>query len=114
MSNIDILDVEFLPGVVRYFKSLKRDKVLLDIYRKLIKELQYDPTLGSEKTGDLAGVLSIDLRHNRTNYELAYFVEELGDGRLLLIILAGTRENFYESLKRYIKSSGTDKRIYRE
>jgi len=34
--------------------------------------------------------------------EIAYKIYE-EKGRLVLVILAGTRENFYEELKRYLK-----------
>lgn len=37
------------------------------------------------------------------NYEIAYLIYE-EDGKLVVVILAGTRENFYQQLKRYIKS----------
>ena len=38
-----------------------------------------------------------------TNYELAYRVRQLDD-LIIIIIMAGTRENFYEELKRYIRT----------
>jgi len=46
------------------------------------------------ETGDLSGV--------KTNYELAYTIFE-EDDETVVVILAGTRENFYEELKRYMK-----------
>jgi len=36
------------------------------------------------------------------NYELAYRIYE-EDGQMVVVILAGTRENFYDELKRYMK-----------
>jgi len=103
------LAVEFLPGAKRYFKSLKKNKPLLKEYRNIIKKLQLNPALGTEKSGDLSGVFSVDIRHHRVNYELAYCLKKAEDGSILLIIMAGTRENFYQNLKRYIKSSGIDR-----
>ncbi len=43
---------------------------------------------------------------NRTNYELAYTVEyrqneDNGETEIVVVVLVGTRENFYEQLKRY-------------
>ena len=35
-------------------------------------------------------------------YELAYTIERI-DGELVVVVMAGTRENFYDELKRYIK-----------
>jgi DNA-binding HxlR family transcriptional regulator len=40
--------------------------------------------------------------NNKTNYELAYTIIE-GNGKTVVVILAGTRENFYNELKQYIK-----------
>jgi len=103
------LEVEFLPGAKRYFKSLKRNKPLLKEYRDIIKKLQLNPTLGTEKSGDLSGVFSVDIRYQRVNYELAYCLKRLKTARFYLIIMAGTRENFYQNLKRYIKSSNIER-----
>ncbi|MBU4450714.1 MAG: type II toxin-antitoxin system RelE/ParE family toxin, partial [Actinobacteria bacterium] len=36
------------------------------------------------------------------NYELAYLISEI-EGKMIVILLAGTRENFYEELKRMYK-----------
>ena len=59
--------------------------------------------LRSEKTGDLAGMYGYDIYNNKTNYELAYRVRQLDD-LIIIVIMAGTRENFYEELKRYIRT----------
>lgn len=53
------------------------------------------------KTGDLAGVFGYDIYYNKTNYELAYTVEYVND-KIVVVIMAGTRENFYDELKRYM------------
>ena len=59
-----------------------------------------NPELGDAKKGDLNGVRSFDIYYNRINYELAYTIEHVND-TVIVIIMAGTRENFYEQLKRY-------------
>ena len=59
-------------------------------------------TLGSLKSGDLAGIYSYDIYYNKTNYELAYTLK-IEDGEVIIFILAGTRENFYQELKKYLK-----------
>jgi len=91
-----------LPGAARYIKKLK-DKTLKDKFRQEMEAILADPYIGEAKTGDLAGVYCRDIHHQKTNYELAYTVIEQ-DGETVVIILAGTRENFYEELKRYMKS----------
>jgi len=43
-----------------------------------------------------------DVKYSGVNYELAYRIYE-EENRFVVVILAGTRENFYEELKRLIK-----------
>ena len=57
---------------------------------------------GEAKTGDLGGVYGYDIYYNKNNYELACTVEYTDD-KIIVVIMAGTRENFYEELKRYMK-----------
>ena len=61
-----------------------------------------DPYIGEPKAADLIGIYCCDIFHHKTNYELAYTIVE-EDGKTVVVILAGTRENFYEELKRYMK-----------
>ncbi|MEK5040695.1 type II toxin-antitoxin system RelE/ParE family toxin [Sporosarcina sp. FSL K6-3457] len=105
MNKSELLNFEILPGARKFLKSIKNDKALQGKFQSAIESLRLDPTLGESKKGDLAGISSLDIRHNKTNYELAYRVKRLENGDLLLIILAGTRENFYEDLKNYMKFS---------
>ena len=91
-----------LPGAARYLKKLK-DRALKDKFKQAIEAILDDPYIGDAKSGDLADVYCCDIHHQKTNYELAYALIEQ-DGETVVVILAGTRENFYEELKRYMKS----------
>lgn len=93
-------EVRFLPPAARYLKKLK-DRTLKDLYRQAVDLIRQDYTVGTPKTGDLSGIYGYDIYYNKTNYELAYTVEFTGD-TIIVIIMAGTRENFYEQLKRYL------------
>ena len=98
-------ELRILPPAARYFKKLK-DKKLKKLYQEAIDAILADPTIANEKTGDLKGVRSCDIYYNRTNYELAYTVEYVRQDDsdktdVVVVIMAGTRENFYEELKRY-------------
>ncbi len=95
----------FLPPAAKYLKKLK-DKNLKKLYDDAVKEICNDPTIGEPKHGDLEGVLGYDIYYNKINYELAYTVEERvneasGDTETVIVIMAGSRENFYDQLKRY-------------
>lgn len=96
-----MLQVRFLPPAAKFIKKLK-DKQLKDLYKKAIDEICRDYTVGEKKAGDLNGIYGYDIYYNKTNYELAYTVERVGE-EVVVVIMAGTRENFYDQLKRYLK-----------
>ena len=96
-----------LPPAAKFLKKLK-DKKLKELYKQAIDAILEDPTIGEEKTGDLKGVRGYDIYHNRINYELAYTIEYVqvegkDEPEVAVVIMAGTRENFYDQLKRYWK-----------
>lgn len=94
-------EVRFLPPAAKYIKKLK-DKTLKKRYQEAVDKIRADYTVGEAKTGDLSGVYGYDIYYNRTNYELAYTVEYL-ENEVIVVIMAGTRENFYDQLKQYMK-----------
>ena len=100
-------ELRVLPPAAKFLKKLK-DKKLKSLYKEAIDAILEDPTIGEEKSGDLKGIRGYDIYHNRINYELAYTVEYIQvDGKddpdVVVVIMAGTRENFYNELKRYWK-----------
>jgi hypothetical protein len=97
-----MLPVIYTPISERYLKKLK-DKKLKDLFRNVIMGIREDPSLGDAKTGDLKGVYSVDIFYNGKNYELAYSLSKLKNEEVVVIIMAGTRQNFYQEVKRYIK-----------
>ena len=94
-------EVIFLPPAAKFLKKL-RDKKLKNLYQEAIDKIREDHTVGEVKSGDLSGVYGYDIFYNKTNYELAYRVEYVED-KIIVVIIAGTRENFYDELKRYMK-----------
>ncbi|MDF9406807.1 type II toxin-antitoxin system RelE/ParE family toxin [Pelotomaculum isophthalicicum JI] len=97
-----MLPIVFLNPAERYLKKLK-DKYLKRKYRDAIIKIRLDPYVGDRKSGDLAGIWGYDIFHNGVNYELAYYLAENGKGEVLVVIMAGTRENFWDAVKKYIK-----------
>jgi mRNA interferase RelE/StbE len=94
-------EVNYSKPAERYFKKTK-DKQLLAAFKSAIDKLKIDPYIGTRKTGDLRGIYGFDVKYAGTNYELAYRIYE-ENGQLVVVVLAGTRENFYEDLKRLTK-----------
>lgn len=93
--------VRFMPPAAKYLKKLK-DKQLKKLYQDAIDKICRDVSVGEAKAGDLAGIFGYDIYYNKTNYELAYTVE-YHEETVVVVVMAGTRENFYEQLKRYMK-----------
>lgn len=97
-------EVRFLPPAAKFIKKLK-DKKWKMLYQEAVNKIREDHTIGEVKTGDLSGVYGYDIYYNKTNYELAYTVEFLED-KVIVVIMAGMRENFYDQLKQYMRNQG--------
>lgn len=94
-------EVRFSSAAERYFKKL-REEGLKDAHRIALNRLAQNPHVGQAKRGDLAGLYGYDVRYAGDNYEIAYRVYE-EDVQRIVIVLAGSRGDFYEQLKRYIR-----------
>lgn len=90
-----------LPPAANFLKKIK-EKPLKSAFQKAIDDIIQNPYSGDPKTGDLSGVYCFDVFYNKTNYEIAYTIIEEND-KTVVVIPAGTRENFYKELKRYMK-----------
>ena len=90
-------DLLFSPAAERYLK-----KLLKDAYRAAFLAIMENPYIGTQKRGDLSGVYGFDFRHRGVNYEIAYVIREPNEPKVV-VLLVGTRENFYEQLKRYMR-----------
>lgn len=94
-------ELRFLAPAEKYFKKIK-EKALQEVYKKAFADLSSDPYCGTQKKGDLAGVWSYDVYYKKNNYEIAYRIYT-EPNKIVVVILAGTRENFYTELKRYMR-----------
>lgn len=97
-----MLPVVYMPASEKYFRKLK-DQKLKKLFLDAIIAIRIDPFIGVAKMGDLNGIYCYDIYHNSSNYELAYRVTKLDNGEIIVIIMAGKRENFYKELKKYLK-----------
>ncbi|MDW7668450.1 MAG: type II toxin-antitoxin system RelE/ParE family toxin [Bacillota bacterium] len=91
----------FNPGSEKYFKKII-EKPLKEKYKSAFLKLRKNPYIGKPKKGDLSGIYGYDVKYNGNNYEIAYTINET-NGKKIIVLLAGSRENFYKQLKRYIK-----------
>jgi len=78
-------------------KFAQREKSALD---KQIRKIADNPSIGSEKKGDLRGIYVHKFKLYTTQYLLAY--RFVGDD--LELVMIGPHENYYRDLKSYLKS----------
>ena len=79
-------------------KLSKNQKLQLDEQVKIIAD---NPTIGTEKKGDLRGIYVHKFKIKTTQYHLAYrFVAED-----LKLIMNGPHEDYYRDLKKYLKTT---------
>ena len=95
-------EVIFLPPAARFLKKIM-EKQLKNLFKETIEKIQINHYFGESKTGDLKDIYCCDIFYNKTNYELAYTLRMNPEGEIVVVILAGTRENCYEEIKRYWK-----------
>jgi len=95
--------VIFLPQAAKYIKKLD-DKKLKALFKNEIDKLLLDPFIGEMKSGYLSDIYCCEIRYNKTDYRLAYTLVEIDPDLVIIVVLAGTHENFYADLKRYMKA----------
>ncbi len=78
-------------------KFNKQEKSALD---KQVSKIAENPSIGTEKKGDLRGVFVHKFKIKTIQYLLAY--RFVGDD--LQLIMIGPHENYYRDLKSYLKS----------
>jgi mRNA-degrading endonuclease RelE of RelBE toxin-antitoxin system len=89
-----------MPRFKAYVKKLNRpfQQVILDA----IEDICENPEAGESKTGDLQGIRVHKFMMNRQLTMIAY---KLRDDSVILF-QAGTHENFYKNLKKYLREIG--------
>ncbi|MGF7001252.1 type II toxin-antitoxin system RelE/ParE family toxin [Paraburkholderia sp. GAS32] len=101
----------YKPPFVSFVK--KQHKPLQLAIEDAVEMICDDPSVGDGKTGDLAGISVYKFKHKRQEYLVAYrpptdeeMKAEGVDVELLLIDFyqVGSHENFYATLKKYLKS----------
>ncbi|MGQ5709663.1 type II toxin-antitoxin system RelE/ParE family toxin [Lactobacillus sp. PSON] len=84
----------------KYIKKLK-DRILKKKFSDLIfKDIAINPYSGKPKEGDLATIYTKKIWYQKTQYRIGYKIKD--DNIIVIILLVGTRENFYEELKRLL------------
>lgn len=74
-----------------------KEKLELD---REIKKIIQNPSVGTEKKGDLRGIFVHKFTLQNKLYLLAY---QVTPGEILELIMIGSHENYYRDLKTYLK-----------
>jgi mRNA interferase RelE/StbE len=80
---------------VKKFK--KKEKLELD---NAVKEIAKNPSVGTEKKGDLRGIFVFKFKISETEFLLSYRLV----GEDIELIAIGPHENYYRDLKSYLKN----------
>ena len=78
-------------------KFTKKDKLELD---NAVKEIAKNPSVGTEKKGDLRGIFVYKFKIVKTEFLLSYRMV----GEDIELITIGPHENYYRDLKSYLKN----------
>ncbi len=62
-------------------------------------EIAVNPYNGIQKSGDLNDIWTMGFKYAKTEYRIAYMIEE---NQVIPIFLVGTHESFYKELKRLL------------
>ena len=94
----------YTPQVVRNFYNVKK-KLPPSLREEIDRQVDLvceDPSIGTQKTGDLHRVWVHKFSFLGQQYLLAYAFDE--SMMLLNLLSIGGHENFYRDLKKYLKS----------
>lgn len=89
------------PSAHRRYK--KFDSGLQQKIKEEAKKLSEDPHMYKELKGSLRGIRSYNFDYSKAQYRIAYRLIE--DKKEIEVVLVKNRENFYQALRRAIKSS---------
>jgi mRNA-degrading endonuclease RelE of RelBE toxin-antitoxin system len=94
----------YTPQAVRNFSNTRK-KLPRTLRAELDRQVDLvckDPSIGTQKAGDLRRVLVHKFNLLGQRYLLAYSIDE--DAMVVTFLAIGGHENFYRDLKKYLKA----------
>lgn len=79
----------------------KKNKQLFAEFKKYQNEIIENPKVGYQLKGDLKEFRSLDFKFRQVELRICYAYYE--EDNHVTFLYAGTRENFYDEVKRYVK-----------
>ncbi len=88
--------------VAKYLRKLKNRQLKQKFIDAIFDTIANDPYVGNEKHGDLKNYYAYGFKYDRVDYRVAYTIND--DNEIVIVVLAGPHEKFYEELKRIANS----------
>lgn len=88
--------------VAKYLRKLKNRQLKKKFTDVIFDTIANDPYVGNEKHGDLKNYYAYGFKYDRVDYRVAYTIND--DNEIVIVVLAGPHEKFYEELKRIANS----------
>ena len=99
---IKIFQNQPFPLFKKSLRKINDRKLLLKILQSVL-EINNDYTIGEMKTGDLKGIRTYKLKHDRVSYRLSYYV--INDKEIIITCIdIMKREGSYDTLRKYFQS----------
>ncbi|WP_369406390.1 type II toxin-antitoxin system RelE/ParE family toxin [Raoultibacter phocaeensis] len=95
--RLTMLDYVIGPAMRKDLKKIK-SKDLAQIISAAIDSIREDPSCGTAKVGDLAGLVVYRFSHKGVSYRLGYYYSS--ERSAIVFSLFDTREDFYSRAKR--------------
>lgn len=86
--------------VIKYLRKFKNRQLKKKFTDVIFDTIAKDPYAGNEKHGDLKNYYVFGFKYDRVDYRIAYTIKN--DDEIVIVILAGPHEKFYEELKRIV------------
>lgn len=90
-------EIELPNRVKKYIKKIKDKRFKQLIVKAIFQDIPSNPEHGTVKHGDLAGIYTWNITYQKSMYRIAYSII---NGKVIVIILVGSHENFYDQLKK--------------
>lgn len=82
-------------------RKLKNGQLKKTFTNVIYDTIVNDPYVGIEKHGDLKSYYAYGFKYDRVDYRIAYTIND--NDEIVIVVLAGPHEKFYEELKRIVK-----------
>lgn len=92
--------VKLSSNSIKVLKKIKNKQLKQKFIDKIYNDIAITPYSGTAKKGDLVGIYAVGFNYAKVSYRIAYKIDQ--DEVIVIILLIGSHENFYQKLKNLI------------